>query len=112
MVCCCAGVPTGSTSGVVDVLIATPGRLMAHLKSTPGATLDDLRYLVTINSPSPVLQCPLAPTWPRLDDLDDPRECLSANVIAKKGANSRMPVLVACFGQVLSGFDCAICCRW
>ncbi len=31
---------------MVDILVATPGRLMAHLKGTPGATLDHLRYLV------------------------------------------------------------------
>ena len=30
----------------VDILVATPGRLMAHLKGTPGATLQHLRYLV------------------------------------------------------------------
>jgi ATP-dependent RNA helicase DDX51/DBP6 len=30
----------------VDVLVATPGRLMAHLRSTPGASLQHLRYLV------------------------------------------------------------------
>ena len=30
----------------VDILVATPGRLMAHMKGTPGATLQHLRYLV------------------------------------------------------------------
>ena len=30
----------------VDILVATPGRLMAHLKGTPGASLKHLRYLV------------------------------------------------------------------
>eukprot|EP00197_Chlamydomonas_leiostraca_P015958 CAMPEP_0202884200 /NCGR_PEP_ID=MMETSP1391-20130828/40555_1 /ASSEMBLY_ACC=CAM_ASM_000867 /TAXON_ID=1034604 /ORGANISM="Chlamydomonas leiostraca, Strain SAG 11-49" /LENGTH=378 /DNA_ID=CAMNT_0049567343 /DNA_START=12 /DNA_END=1145 /DNA_ORIENTATION=- len=38
-----------STSGrdkSVDILVATPGRLMAHLQHTPGFTLKHLRYLV------------------------------------------------------------------
>ena len=30
----------------VDILVATPGRLMAHLRSTPGASLEHLSYLV------------------------------------------------------------------
>ena len=38
------------TNGPVDILIATPGRLMAHLKGTPGATLQHLRYLVRPDS--------------------------------------------------------------
>ncbi|KAF5837997.1 P-loop containing nucleoside triphosphate hydrolase protein [Dunaliella salina] len=32
--------------GSVDVLVATPGRLMAHLSHTPGFTLDHLRFLL------------------------------------------------------------------
>jgi hypothetical protein len=32
--------------GCVDVLIATPGRLMAHLSHTPGFTLAHLKFLV------------------------------------------------------------------
>jgi ATP-dependent RNA helicase DDX51/DBP6 len=31
--------------GGVDVLVATPGRLMAHLRGTPGVTLEHLRFL-------------------------------------------------------------------
>jgi len=38
------------TNDPVDILIATPGRLMAHLKGTPGATLQHLRYLVRPDS--------------------------------------------------------------
>ena len=30
----------------VDVLVATPGRLMAHLRGTPGVSLEHLRFLV------------------------------------------------------------------
>ena len=41
-----AGDSAGSAP-CVDILVATPGRLMAHLKGTPGATLDHLRYLVS-----------------------------------------------------------------
>lgn len=37
--------PNGGSSAV-DVLVCTPGRLMAHLESTPGFTLQHLRYLV------------------------------------------------------------------
>lgn len=37
--------PNGGTSAV-DVLVCTPGRLMAHLESTPGFTLQHLRFLV------------------------------------------------------------------
>ena len=44
-----AGIGLTSNDGVVDILVATPGRLMAHLKGTPGATLDDLRYLVCLS---------------------------------------------------------------
>ena len=32
--------------GGVDVLVATPGRLMAHLRGTPGVGLEHLRFLV------------------------------------------------------------------
>ncbi len=39
----------------VDILVATPGRLMAHLKGTPGATLQHLRYLVRPCSLAPSL---------------------------------------------------------
>jgi ATP-dependent RNA helicase DDX51/DBP6 len=30
----------------VDILVATPGRLMDHFRSTPGFTIGDLQYLV------------------------------------------------------------------
>ncbi len=30
----------------VDILVATPGRLMDHFRSTPGFTIEDLQYLV------------------------------------------------------------------
>ena len=32
---------------VVDVLVATPGRLMSHLQGTPGIHLDGLQMLVS-----------------------------------------------------------------
>lgn len=35
-------------SSSVDILIATPGRLMAHLQGTPGFTLSHLRFLVSL----------------------------------------------------------------
>lgn len=47
-----AGLGPGSGMGVrqggggVDVLVATPGRLMAHLRGTPGVGLEHLRFLV------------------------------------------------------------------
>ena len=31
----------------VDILVATPGRLMSHLQGTPGIHLDGLKMLVT-----------------------------------------------------------------
>ena len=37
----------------VDVLVATPGRLMAHLRGTPGVSLEHLRFLVRPTSLSP-----------------------------------------------------------
>lgn len=40
----------------VDILVATPGRLMAHLKGTPGASLKHLRYLVRPHSPAYFIQ--------------------------------------------------------
>lgn len=44
-----AGVPRlpDASAAPVDILVATPGRLMAHLKGTPGATLQHLSYLVS-----------------------------------------------------------------
>ena len=36
----------GGGGGGADVVVATPGRLMAHLSGTPGFTLEHLRYLV------------------------------------------------------------------
>ncbi|CAM9215123.1 unnamed protein product, partial [Choristocarpus tenellus] len=38
-------VPSGGASEV-DIVVATPGRLMDHLSQTPGFTLQHLRYLV------------------------------------------------------------------
>ncbi len=37
--------PGRGGGGGVDVLVATPGRLMAHLRGTPGVTLEHLRFL-------------------------------------------------------------------
>lgn len=36
----------GRPCSAVNVLVATPGRLMSHLHGTPGITLDSLRMLV------------------------------------------------------------------
>ncbi|KAI5067322.1 hypothetical protein GOP47_0017850 [Adiantum capillus-veneris] len=36
----------GSINSLVDILVATPGRLMDHITSTHGFTLEHLRYLV------------------------------------------------------------------
>jgi ATP-dependent RNA helicase DDX51/DBP6 len=33
-------------SSGVDILIATPGRLMSHIQSTEGFTLHDVQFLV------------------------------------------------------------------
>ena len=33
---------------IVDVLVATPGRLMSHLQGTPGIRLDSLKMLVSL----------------------------------------------------------------
>ncbi len=40
------GPPEGEARCRVDVVVATPGRLMAHLTSTPGFHLGHLRFLV------------------------------------------------------------------
>lgn len=39
-------VPSGLSSAV-DILVATPGRLMDHIMCTRGFTLEHLRYLVS-----------------------------------------------------------------
>lgn len=48
--CPAAGPGSGPGSGhsgcAVDVLVATPGRLMAHLRGTPGVSLEHLQFLV------------------------------------------------------------------
>ena len=44
------GVDVGVARRCVDVLVATPGRLMAHLHQTPGFTLRHLAYLVVDES--------------------------------------------------------------
>lgn len=41
------GPPEGEARCRVDVVVATPGRLMAHLTSTPGFHLGHLRFLVS-----------------------------------------------------------------
>ena len=38
----------GSACSAVDVLVATPGRLMSHLHGTPGMSLEALQMLVSI----------------------------------------------------------------
>lgn len=35
----------------IDILVATPGRLMDHLRSTSGFTIEHLQYLVCISNP-------------------------------------------------------------
>lgn len=40
------GPGSGHSGCAVDVLVATPGRLMAHLRGTPGVSLEHLRFLV------------------------------------------------------------------
>ena len=42
-------IPGGSSA--VDILIATPGRLMDHLSGTTNFTLQHLRYLVRLARP-------------------------------------------------------------
>lgn len=37
-------------SSAVDILVATPGRLMDHINNTKGFTLEHLRYLVSKNT--------------------------------------------------------------
>lgn len=44
---CLASLLGGSSK--VDILIATPGRLMDHLRSTPNFTLQHLRFLVSLD---------------------------------------------------------------
>ncbi|GFH21644.1 DEAD-box ATP-dependent RNA helicase [Haematococcus lacustris] len=44
------GVGEGERSSV-EVLVATPGRLVAHLQHTPGFTLSHLRFLVSSSRP-------------------------------------------------------------
>lgn len=38
--------PSTATVCKVDIVVATPGRLLDHLAQTPGFTLQHLRYLV------------------------------------------------------------------
>lgn len=41
----CTNRPTGHHT-LVDILVCSPGRLVDHLKLTPGFTLQNLKYLV------------------------------------------------------------------
>eukprot|EP00955_Chlamydomonas_euryale_P106804 365727-Chlamydomonas_euryale.AAC.2 len=43
---CALPTPALTKPECVDVLVATPGRLIAHMQSTPGFTLRHLKYLV------------------------------------------------------------------
>ena len=47
----------GAACSAVDVLVATPGRLMSHLHGTPGLTLDTLQMLVRNASAQSVHSC-------------------------------------------------------
>ena len=47
----------GAACSAVDVLVATPGRLMSHLQGTPGLTLDALQMLVSNASAQSVHSC-------------------------------------------------------
>ena len=42
------GLCVGEGVARVDILVATPGRLMAHLRGTPGISLHHLHFLVGI----------------------------------------------------------------
>lgn len=50
--------------GCVDVLVATPGRLMAHMQHTRGFTLDHLRFLVSGWAPGWACGCTAAAPLP------------------------------------------------
>lgn len=64
----------------VDILIATPGRLMDHLGGTPGFTLQHLRYLV-IDEADRLLNQSFQEWLPKiLDALEPPRAQKEGNV--------------------------------
>ncbi|PWN89942.1 DEAD-domain-containing protein [Acaromyces ingoldii] len=68
----------GENTSKVDILIATPGRLIDHLDATPGFTLQHLRFLV-IDEADRLLGQSFQEWLPRILDALDPRKTMQAS---------------------------------
>lgn len=86
-VCFCEsdwGICSGEAVSKIDILVATPGRLMDHLTGTRGFSLASLRYLV-IDEADRLLSQSYQDWLPRVLDAAE-RDCLPVVSLAPLGS--------------------------